>query len=368
MRVVVAPDSAGGTLDPAEMAAAIAAGWRRGRPGDHVVELPLSDGGEGLLTALGASTFAAADRRRTEVVDARGLARDVTWLLRDDGCAVIESARACGLALVPEDRRDPLDTTTWGVGQLLDAARRAGAHRVLVGLGGSATVDGGTGALAALGLRLTVADGSGLKVGGRDLRRVAGAARTWVGDWRGVEVVLLADVTDTLLEAPAAYGPQKGADRAAVAELEAGLRAWRSVAEQDLGADPTLADAPHTGAAGGLGYGIAVGIGARFVPGAAIVAELVDLAGALARADVVVTGEGRLDATSGRGKVVSHVAAAGAAHDVPVALVVGAVAPDVEPTAVVDAVAVAEASPAGIGDDPAADVSAAAAALASGWS
>lgn len=366
MRVLVAPDSAGGTLDPAAMADAIATGWRRGRADDEVVTLPLSDGGEGLLTALRSSVFADAVLRTSEVVGPRGLAATAHWLLDADGTAVVESAQACGLALLDRADRDPRRTTTWGVGQLLDEARRAGATRVLVGLGGSATVDGGAGALSGLGFRLVVADGSGLKIGGDDLPRVRGAAPTWVADWSGVDVELLADVDDVLLDAPALYGPQKGADDATVAHLEEGLRAWRDVAERDLGAGPDLATTPGSGAAGGLGYGLAAALGGVFRPGAATVGEFVGLGGAVAAADVVLTGEGRLDATSGHGKVVAHVAAVAAAAGTPLGLVVGMLGEGADPDAL-GAVGLVEASPTGPGADPAGDVAAAAARLARAW-
>lgn len=244
MRVVIAPDSFGGTLTAPEAGAAIATGWRRVHPDAPVEVVPMSDGGEGLLDALLAGPVRGLEVHQTEVADAAGLATTARWLTAGDDMAIIESAQACGLAGLPEERCDPRRTTTWGVGQLLDAARAAGARRVLVGLGGSATVDGGTGALSALGFRLTVADGSGLKVGGEDLPRVAGAARTWVADWSAVEVVLLADVTEVLAHAAPVYGPQKGADPGTVAHLEEGLAAWRAVAERDLGAPPALAEAP----------------------------------------------------------------------------------------------------------------------------
>lgn len=362
VRVLVAPDSAGGTLDPTEMATAIADGWRRARPGDDVTTLPLADGGEGLLTAVDASGLATTEHQ-LEVVGADGLATVARWLLGEDGVAVIETAQACGLAMLDDAARDPRRTTTWGVGQLLDAARTAGAARLLVGLGGSATVDGGAGALSALGCRLGVADGSGLKIGGEDLPRVRSAAPAWLGDWSGIDVQLLADVTDPLLDAPSVYGPQKGADAATVRHLEEGLAAWRAVVERDLGAPGELADLPGTGAAGGLGYGLAAGIGARLVPGAATVAELVGLDTAIARADLVITGEGRLDDTSARGKVVSHVLQQAAAADVRVGLVVGQLAAGVD-VARIGAVDAEQSGPDGPGDDPGAEVIAAAARLA----
>lgn len=369
MRVVIAPDSFGGTLTALAAGNAMAAGWRRVHLDAEIAVVPLSDGGEGLLDALLAGAHATATVHEVEVADARGLASTARFLVTDDDTAVVESAQACGLAQLDDDQRDPRRTTTWGVGQLLEAARGAGARRILVGLGGSATVDGGTGALSALGFQLTVAGGSGLKVGGEDLPRVTGAARTWAADWSGIEVVLLADVTEVLAEAPSRYGPQKGADSPTVAHLERGLAAWRAVAERDLGAPAALAEAPGSGAAGGLGYGLAAGIGATFAHGARTVARLQRLAAAIAGeglggvADVVLTGEGRLDPTTASGKVATAVLEQAGGDGVPVWAVVG------RSDAPLDGVEqLAESAPDGPGEDPAAEVADAAARLAGRWS
>lgn len=362
MRVVVAPDSFGGTLTAGKAADAVAEGWLARRPVDDVVAVPMSDGGEGLLDVV-----AGPDDTRltTEVVGSLALPVDAAWLLRGDGTAVIESAAACGLRLVPHERRNPLHTTTHGVGELLLAARQAGVRRVVVGLGGSATVDGGTGALIGLGFRLWVADGSGLKIGGADLDRVVGADRGWSGHWHGVEVELLADVTTPLPDAARVFGPQKGATPEVVDVLARGLDRWADVAERDLAgggateAPGRLRDRPGAGAAGGLGFGLAAGISATTAPGAATVAGMVGLPAAIADADLVVTGEGRVDATTSSGKVVHEVARLASAAGVPVLLVAGQVA--ARPDGVADLEA---AAPDGPGDDPAADVAAAARRLA----
>lgn len=355
MKVLIAPDSFGGTLTPSEAARAIATGWSRVRPQDDVAELPLSDGGEGLLDVVAAAV--GGSWQPIEVAGPLGHPREARWLLLEDGTAVVGSDEACGLAHVPEGRRSPFDTTTWGVGQLLDAARDAGAGTILVGLGGSATVDGGAGAVTALGFRVTVADGSGLKVGAADLHRVAAIGHGWEADWSGTQVELLADVRTPLLDAPARFGPQKGADAAGdIARLETAVRTWADVVERDLGC-PGLRDLPGTGAAGGLGFGLAAAVGARFVAGIDRVAELVDLDGALDRADLVVTGEGRLDATSGEGKVVGSLLTRAAG--MPVAAVAGAV--EGTPEGLVD---VEASAPEGAGPDPAGEVAAAAARLA----
>ena len=320
MRVVIAPDSFKGTLTAVDAAEAIAAGWRAGRPDDELRLLPMSDGGDGLLDVIDRATSRRSSRRVVEVADPRG--RPVAATLLVDGETVyVESAQACGLHLVDETERDPLETTTYGVGQLLEAAR-ATAGRVVVGLGGSATVDGGAGALTALGFRLTVEDGSGLKIGGGELHRIAAIGRPWVsGDWDDIEVEVLADVRTPLLEAPAMFGPQKGADSDDIARLERGLERFAEVVTRDLGAD--LRNEPGTGAAGGLGFGLVAGLGGRLELGGPRVAELIGLPDALATADLLVVGEGEIDATSTQGKVVGTLLDLAAAAGVEVAAVVG---------------------------------------------
>jgi glycerate 2-kinase len=360
VKVVVAPDGFGGTLTARAAAEAIVEGWTTARPGDEVRVVPLSDGGEGLLDAI-----ATADDTwlTTEVVGPHGHPVDAALLLRSDGSAVVESAQACGLALLPDDRRTPMPATTFGVGELLDAAREAGARRVLVGLGGSATVDGGAGALTGLGFRLRVEDGSGLKIGGGDLHRVRRAERGWAADWSGTEVVLLADVTTVLADAARVFGPQKGASAEDVAVLARGLEMWAGVAERDLAGGRRHRDRPGSGAAGGLGFGLACGIGATFGPGAAIVADLQGLPEALTGTDVVVTGEGRLDATSAQGKVVGRVAELAGAAGVRVAAVVGSADPEAAQR-LVPLELLEESGPRGPGPDPVAEVTEAARRLA----
>jgi glycerate 2-kinase len=359
VKVVVAPHGFGGTLRAREAAAAIAEGWSSRRADDELHLLPLSDGGEGLLDAI---ATAEDTWLTTEVVGPHGHPVEAALLLRPDGSAVIEAAQACGLALLPPERRTPMPATTWGVGELLDAAREAGARRILVGLGGSATVDGGAGALSGLGFRLRVEDGSGLKIGGGELVRVRSAASGWAADWDAIEVVLLADVTTRLADAASVFGPQTGASPADVEVLARGLATWADVAERDLAGGRRLREVPGSGAAGGLGFGLACALDATFVPGAAAVADLQGLAAALDGADLVVTGEGRVDATSVQGKVVGYVSEVAAARGLDVAVVGGAIE-DGALAAIGTSLAEA-AAPAGLGPDPAAEVAAAAARLA----
>lgn len=357
MRVLIAPDSFKGTLTAPDAAAAIAAGWRRARPDDVVELLPLADGGDGLCGVLAGEDDRWLD---VEVVGPLGRPVQARALLRRDDTAVVASSAACGLELVPASARTPMATTTYGVGQLLLAVVVAGARHVLVGLGGSATVDAGLGALTALGLRLRVADGSGLKIGGGEIHRLAAIERTWVADLSAITFELLADVTTPLSEAAEVFGPQKGASPDDVVHLTAALDHVADVVERDLTGGRRLRDQPGTGAAGGLGFGLAAALDATFVDGAARVAQLVGFDGAVATADLVVTGEGRLDATSLQGKVVGHVLERATARDTAVVAVAGQVAAGAD-ASLVDA---ESAAPEGPGEDPRAEVEAAARRLA----
>ncbi|MEZ5115491.1 MAG: glycerate kinase [Candidatus Nanopelagicales bacterium] len=332
MRVVVAPDKFAGTLSADEAARAIAAGWHRTAPDDEVDLVPLSDGGPGFVevlhTALGgewAEVFVTGPLG--EPVPARVL------LVPGDGgpTGYVESAQACGLHLLAPDRRDPTRTTTYGVGELVAAVVDAGARRVVVGLGGSGTNDGGAGMLAALGATARSGDGADatalLARGGRALREVAsvdlGPARERL---RGVGLVAATDVDVPLLGLRGAangFARQKGADDAAVMALEGALEGWaRAVGRTADGKDPAVA--LGAGAAGGLGYAL-LALGATRVPGAETVLRTVRLAERVAVADLLVTGEGAFDWQSLRGKVVAGAAAAALASARPVVVLAGRV-------------------------------------------
>ena len=212
--------------------------------------------------------------------------------------------------------------------------------------------------MTALGFRTLVADGSGLKVGGHDLARVTQVASGWERDWRDIRIDLLADVTTPLPEAAAAFGPQKGAQPEDVARLEAGLSAWADVVEGAFDR-PGLRHVPGSGAAGGLAFGLAATLDGRILPGAATIADLVGLSAAIDGADLVITGEGRLDATSTQGKVLGEVLGRAARADIDVLAVCGQIAD--RPAGLGD---VEAASPSGPGGDPGADVADAAQRLA----
>ena len=326
MRVLIAPDGFGGTLTPAAAAAAMADGWARVAPADPLDLAPLSDGGPGLLEVLSA---ALPDAVLVAVTVQDPLARpvDAAFLL-DGRTAYVEAAAACGLHLLRShgrvvDERDPTTTTTYGVGQLVRAALDAGATRVVVGLGGSGTHDGGAGLLAALGVARTGPAGERLAPGGLALRGVA-RLEGWP-DLTGVELVAATDVDAPLLGlrgASAVDGPRKGATREQVALLDGALTRWADVLEAHAGR--AVRDLPGAGAAGGLGAAL-LALGARTEPGLALVRQLVGLEPRLARADLVLTGEGSFDATSLSGTVVSGVAALAAEHAVPCVVLAGQV-------------------------------------------
>ncbi len=282
--VVCCPDKFRGSLTAEQAAAAFAAGVER--VGRAAVRLPLADGGEGTLDVL---CPAGDDRRTARVTGPLGDPVDAEWGLRDD-TAVIEMAGASGLALVDGDN-DPLRATTFGTGELLRAALDAGVRRAIVAVGGSATVDGGLGALEALDF-----------------------------DLRGAEVVVACDVSTTFVDAAPVFGPQKGADATVVEELERRLERLANRYRVARGVD--VRGMLGSGAAGGLAGGLAA-YGARLVPGATLVADMVGLRSVLATASLVLTGEGRLDATSFAGKVVGHVLHEARAFGVPAAIVAG---------------------------------------------
>lgn len=293
---MIAPDSFKGTLGAAGVAAAIAAGWRSLRPEDELVVLPQADGGEGTLEALQAALPAAVRNVVRDVTGPDGRPVNAYWLALPDGTAAVELALSSGLPLMPA--LDPLGATTRGLGEVVAAALDAGATRLLVGLGGSASTDGGRGALEALGwpnaLRAAPRDG----------------------------VILLSDVTAPLLGpdgAAAVFGPQKGATPEQVALLEQRLTEFSTL----LGGDPA---APGAGAAGGTGYGLMAAWGATATSGADYIAALTGLHAQ--QQDVLITGEGRFDSQSLSGKVVGQALARATGRTVVIAGALSATAPD----------------------------------------
>lgn len=296
LQVVIAPDSFKGSLAAIDVAQAIAEGWRSVRPGDGLQLFPQADGGEGTLDAVQRAIPGAERRSAGTVTGPDGRPVPGEWLALPDGSAVVELAQMSGLPMMAHP--DALGATTRGLGEVLAAA--AGASRIVLGVGGSASTDGGAGALQALGLRIVDAVGAPIGDGGGALVRASALDRSTLAPLPPITV--LTDVTSPLLGpdgAAAVFGPQKGADPAQVGELDAALATFARL----LGGDPAQAGA---GAAGGTAYGFAAAYGAPIVSGADYLAELTGLDAALAAADVVLSGEGRFDEQSLTGKVVGQ--------------------------------------------------------------
>ncbi|MCO5166449.1 MAG: glycerate kinase [Planctomycetes bacterium] len=304
MRVLVAPDKFKGTLTAEEAARAIAVGLVRGLPGVALDLLPIADGGEGTVDALVEAS--GGERREVEVTGPDGGRVRAAWGVLGDGrTAVVEAAAACGLGLVAPGRRDPQTATSRGLGDLLLAVADAGLTEVIVGLGGTGTNDGGAGLAQALGARLLDADGRDLPPGGAALARLdrvePGSRLTALR--AALHVTCACDVLSPLTGPEGAslvFGPQKGASPEVARALDAALARWGEALRRDLGAD--VAGLPGAGAAGGLGAGLAALLGARLVSGADLVLDAVGFDARAAGADLVVTGEGSLDAQTRRAK------------------------------------------------------------------
>lgn len=323
MKLVIAPDSFKESLSARAVAEAIAAGWARVFPDAELLLCPMADGGEGTVDALLSAT--GGKLQQTRVSGPLGDPVEAHWGLLSDAQAIIEMAEASGLHRVELARRDVLSASSVGTGELIRAALDAGVRRIVLGLGGSATNDGGAGLLCALGVRMLDVDGRDLPAGGAALARLRHIDLTGL-DTRlaQVEVLVAADVDNPLCGprgASAVFGPQKGANPAQVAQLDAALGHYADVMTATLGED--LRDQPGVGAAGGLGFAAKAVLKAAFRPGIQLVAELAGLAEALQDADLVITGEGRLDGQSLHGKTPVGVARLARAAGVPVIALAG---------------------------------------------
>jgi glycerate kinase len=320
--VVVAPDKFKGTLTATAVAGHVAAGLARVRPDLAVVRAPVADGGDGTVDAAEAAGY-----RRVEIGVRGPTGQPVTASLALlDETAVIESAQACGLTRLPDGKLAPLTATSRGVGELIVAAIRMRAKRVVLGLGGVACTDGGAGLITALGGRLLDASGAELPPGGAALARLDRIDVRRLRDLAGAEVTAATDVDNPLLGphgAAAVYGPQKGASPQDVALLEQGLARWADVAEESFGF--AKRDEPGAGAAGGLGFAVLGFLGATTQPGIELMLDLLSFAGHLPGARLVITGEGALDEQTLRGKAPAGVARAATAADpdLPVVAVAG---------------------------------------------
>jgi glycerate kinase len=308
MRVVVAPDSFKESLSASDVARAIAQGVHDALPQAQVDTIPMADGGEGSLDAVLAST--GGQRHHARVQNANGNPADASWALLENQVAFIEMAQAAGLQQIPSSQRNPLTASTYGVGQLVLQALNAGAVKIVVGLGGSATNDAGAGLFQALGGRLLDTHGNELAPGGAALRHLARIDISGLDPrLRTVVFELAVDVDNPLCGprgASAIFGPQKGATPAMVQELDDALAHFAGVCTRQTGVN--VSELPGMGAAGGLGFAIKTFFNASFRPGVELIAELSGLPERLQGADLVITGEGRMDSQTLLGKTPAGVA------------------------------------------------------------
>ncbi|MBF8294623.1 MAG: Glycerate kinase [Bacteroidetes bacterium] len=327
MHILIAPDSFKGSLTAHEAASAIERGVLQALPDATIVRHPISDGGEGLVSVV---TPVLRGRMMTTSVSGPlpGQRVDARWGLSADGSvALIEMAEAAGLPLVPLDRRDPKITTTYGVGELIKVALDAGISSVIIGIGGSATNDGGAGMAEALGVRFFDSSGNPVGRGGAALLNVAGV------DIRGkdprlnsVEVLVACDVQNTLcgeLGASAVYGPQKGATLSDVALLDKALERYGTMIRSEMGID--VLEIPGGGAAGGLGAGLVAFCAGTLMRGIDLVLRVTEFEDRLHGVDLVITGEGKIDRQMQFGKALSGVIERARRCGVPVVAVVGAI-------------------------------------------
>lgn len=322
-KILLVPDSFKGTLSSRQVCQVMAGQLRRFFPQAQVKSIPVADGGEGSVEAFLAA--AGGERRTRTVTGPFGEPVEAFYGVLGDGrTAVIEMAACAGLPLA-EGRLNPERATTYGVGELLLAAKEAGCTKAILGLGGSCTNDGGVGAAAALGAKFTRADGAAFIPTGGTLGEIAALDVSPVAQvLQGMELTAMCDIDNPLYGeagAAAVFAPQKGADAAMVARLDAGLRHLGQMAARCLGRD--FSHLPGAGAAGGLGFGMAAFCGAQLRMGIDAVLDAVGFDSLLPGTDVVFTGEGKIDSQSARGKVVSGVAVRCRKAGVPVVAVVG---------------------------------------------
>lgn len=324
MKIVIAPDSFKDSLSAEGVAAAIASGISSVLPGAQVVCCPMADGGEGTMDAIVAACH--GEQRSLAVRGPLGGQVTAHWgWLADSRTAIIEMAQASGLQLLTLEQRDACRTSTFGTGQLISAALDAGAERIILAIGGSATNDAGSGMLRALGLRTFDAEGAELEEGGLALSRVARLDASGLDPRLAkARLEVAADVDNPLCGrngASAIFGPQKGASPEQVELLDHALGHFADHCAQLLGRD--VRDFPGCGAAGGMGFAAKAFLDAQFRPGIDVVAELAGLEEAMQGADLVITGEGRFDAQTLRGKTPFGVARVARRHAVPVVVIAG---------------------------------------------
>ncbi|WP_434639063.1 glycerate kinase [Klebsiella sp. I138] len=330
MKIVIAPDSYKESLSALDVASAIEAGFQEVYPEAEYVKLPVADGGEGTVEAM----VAATQGRLVQVTVTGPLGKPVNafyGLSGDERCAFIEMAAASGLESVPPACRNPLFTTTWGTGELIRHALDAGVQQIIIGIGGSATNDGGAGMVQALGGKLLSADNQQIASGGGALDQLVridlSELDSRLADCR---IDVACDVTNPLTGpegAAAVFGPQKGATAEMIVRLDRALAHFARIIQRDLGVD--VLHLEGGGAAGGMGAALYAFCGARLRPGIEIVTDALHLAELVADADLVITGEGRIDSQTVHGKVPVGVAKVAKRFNVPVIAIAGSLTADV---------------------------------------
>ena len=327
MKIVIAPDSFKGSLTALQVAEAIEIGLLRVFPDALIEKVPMADGGEGTVQSLVDAT--GGEVLTAQVLDPLGNAIDAQYGVLGDGLtAVIEMAAASGLTLVPPDKRDPRVTTTYGTGELIRAALAHGCRKLIIGIGGSATNDGGAGMAQALGAKLLTADAEQIKPGGRYLATLNSIDLSELDSRIAeTETVVACDVNNPLIGKQGAshvYGPQKGATPEMIEMLDANLAHFDKILQQDL--SKSVGDVPGAGAAGGLGAGLMAFLNAVLKSGIEIVTEATQLRKRFASADLVITGEGQINFQTVFGKTPVGVAKVAKIHNIPVIAIAGSIA------------------------------------------
>ena len=331
MKIVVAPDSFKGSLTAIEVSDAIEQGIREVFPEAEIVKIPMADGGDGTVQCLVNATGGRILREKVtgplggEVLASYGI-------LGDKKTAVIEMAEASGLTLVPENQRNPLITTTYGTGQLIKAALDQGCRKMIIGIGGSATNDGGAGMVQALGVELLDKDGEEIDFGGGELKKIFRIDTKYLDNRLSETKVLIAsDVSNPLCGPKGAarvYGPQKGATPEMIKKLDESLAYFAEIIKRDLNKD--VKDIPGAGAAGGLGASLMAFLDAELRPGIEIIIEIVKLEQAIKDTDLVITGEGKIDSQTIYGKAPIGVAKIAKKYNIPVIAVAAIIGDDAD--------------------------------------
>jgi len=331
MKIVIAPDSFKGSLTAVEVSDAIGQGVREIFPEAEIVKIPMADGGDGTVQCLVNAT--GGEILREKVTDPLGDEVLASYgILGDKKTAVIEMAEASGLTLVPENKRNPLITTTYGTGQLIKAALDQGCRKMIIGIGGSATNDGGAGMVQALGAKLLDKDGEEIGFGGGELKNIFRIDTKYLDNRLSETKVLIAsDVSNPLCGPKGAsriYGPQKGATPEIIEELDESLAHFAEIMKRDL--HKNVKDIPGAGAAGGLGASLMAFLNAELRPGIEIIIEIVKLEQAIKDADLVITGEGKIDSQTIYGKAPIGVAKIAKKYKIPVMAIAPIVGEDAD--------------------------------------